>query len=382
MSLPLDYETLRVIWWLLLGILIMGFAVMDGFDLGVGVLLPYVSRTNLERRIVLNTVGPVWEGNQIWLILGGGAIFAAWPALYAMAFSGFYFAMLLVLLALILRPVGFKYRSKVENTRWGLVWDIALFVGGFVPSLVFGVAMGNVLQGVPFHFDDDLRGFYTGTFWELLNPFALLCGLLSVSLLSLHGASFLGIKTEGLIQLRASRYLKISAIASIVLFALGGIWLFYAIPGYQVVSHLVHAGPSNPLHKQVAVEMGAWFHNFINFPILLLVPVLGFLGMLGAFFCSLAKSYKLAWVSSAIAITFVIATVGTSMFPFILPSSSHPECSLLVWDASSSHLTLFIMLIAAIIFVPIILAYTSWVYYVLRGKMTEKIVQANDKSYY
>ena len=158
-----DYQTLRIIWWLLLGVLLVGFAVTDGFDMGVGALLPFAARTDAERRVVINTVGPVWEGNQVWFILGGGAIFAAWPALYALSFSGFYLAMFLVLAALILRPVGFKYRSKKPDPAWRTRWDWALFIGGAVPSLIFGVAVGNALQGVPFHLTSDLRPIYEGT---------------------------------------------------------------------------------------------------------------------------------------------------------------------------------------------------------------------------
>ena len=159
----IDYETLRIIWWLLLGVLLIGFAVTDGFDLGTATLLPFVAKTDLERRVVINSIGPTWEGNQVWLILGGGAIFAAWPPLYAVSFSGFYLAMFAILFALILRPVGFKYRSKRDDATWRNVWDWALFVGGAVPSLIFGVAVGNVLQGVAFHFNNDLRIFYDGT---------------------------------------------------------------------------------------------------------------------------------------------------------------------------------------------------------------------------
>ncbi|RYB55697.1 cytochrome d ubiquinol oxidase subunit II, partial [Legionella pneumophila] len=154
--MPLDYETLRIIWWLLIGILLIGFAIMDGFDLGVAMWLPWLGRTDIERRILINSIGPTWEGNQVWFILGGGAIFAAWPTLYALSFSGFYLAMLVVLLALILRPVGFKYRSKLDNPIWRAFWDWALFIGGFVPALIFGVAVGNVIQGVPFYFDESL----------------------------------------------------------------------------------------------------------------------------------------------------------------------------------------------------------------------------------
>lgn len=186
--MPLDYETLRIIWWVLLGTLLIGFAVMDGFDLGVAIWLPWLAKTDIDRRVLINSIAPTWEGNQVWFILGGGAIFAAWPALYALSFSGFYLAMLIVLLALILRPVGFKYRSKLPNAAWRSFWDKALFIGGFVPALIFGVAIGNVLQGVPFHFDESLRVFYTGTFLQLLNPFALLCGLVSVVMLAMHGA--------------------------------------------------------------------------------------------------------------------------------------------------------------------------------------------------
>src|SRR5271168_3707263 len=177
----LSLDSLRLIWWALLGILLIGFAIMDGFDLGAAILLPFVAKTDGERRVVINSVGPVWEGNQVWLILGGGAIFAAWPTLYAVAFSGFYLAMFLVLCALIVRPVAFKFRSKLTNPNWRSIWDWALFVCGAVPSLVFGVAFGNVIEGAPFRFDDTMRMTYEGTLLGLLNPFALSCGLVSVA---------------------------------------------------------------------------------------------------------------------------------------------------------------------------------------------------------
>src|SRR5580692_11007877 len=183
----LDYEMLRLIWWALLGILLIGFAVMDGFDLGAAMLLPFVGRTDAERRVAINTVGPVWEGNQVWLVLGGGAIFAAWPTLYAVAFSGFYLAMFLALSALILRPVSFKFRSDIEKPVWRTFWDYALFISGVVPSFIFGVAVGNALRGVPFRFDYALRMTYEGDLLGLLNPFALLCGLVSCAMFVMHG---------------------------------------------------------------------------------------------------------------------------------------------------------------------------------------------------
>jgi cytochrome d ubiquinol oxidase subunit II len=258
-QLIFDYTTLRLIWWVLLGVLLIGFAATDGFDMGVGALLPFVARTDSERRVVINTVGPVWEGNQVWFILGGGAIFAAWPALYALSFSGFYLAMFLVLFALILRPVGFKYRSKRASVAWRRNWDWALFVGGAVPSLIFGVAVGNALKGVPFHFTDDLRPIYEGNLFGLLLPLALYCGLVSLSMLVTHGAAWLSFKAEGPVADRAAAIGSKTALITAVLFAGGGvlIWLG-AFGGYQVTSPIVWDGPSNPLCRISTPCRGSW----------------------------------------------------------------------------------------------------------------------------
>ena len=181
----LDYPTLKIIWWLLVGVLLIGFAIMDGHDMGVGTLLPFVGKTDDERRVVINSVGMHWEGNQVWFITGGGAIFAAWPLIYATAFSGFYWAMMAALWALFFRPVGFKYRSLLKDAQWRRSWDWGLFVGGFVPPVIFGVAFGNLLQGVPFQFNELLMVNYTGSFWQLLNPFALLAGIVSSAMITL-----------------------------------------------------------------------------------------------------------------------------------------------------------------------------------------------------
>ncbi|MDS1138030.1 cytochrome d ubiquinol oxidase subunit II [Nitratireductor indicus] len=372
----IDYETLRIIWWLLLGVLLIGFAVTDGFDLGTGALLPFVARTDTERRVVINSVGPVWEGNQVWLILGGGAIFAAWPPLYAVSFSGFYLAMFAILFALILRPVGFKYRSKRDSATWRSAWDWALFIGGFVPALIFGVAVGNVLQGVPFRLGSDLRIFYEGTtLFELLNPFALLCGLVSLSMLLMHGAAWLMLKTEGPVAERSRRYGSIAALATIVLFALGGLWLWAGIDGYRFTSEVITNGPSNPLAKSAEQASGVWFANYAAHPWTMAAPALGFAGAALAFLLMRAKREVPTILASALSILGIISTVGLAMFPFILPSSIDPRSSLTVWDASSSHLTLFIMLVVTLIFVPLIVAYTSWVYRVLWGKVDEKAIR-------
>lgn len=377
-----DYTTLRFIWWILLGILLIGFAIMDGFDLGVGFLLPFVAKSDTERRITLNTIGPVWEGNQVWLVLGAGAIFAAWPAVYAVSFSGFYFAMLLVLFGLILRPVGFKYRGKIQHPTWKKIADTGLFLGGFLPALLFGVAIGNVIEGVPFYFDDNLRVFYTGTLWGLLNPFALLCGLVSLSMLVLHGGTYLAIKTEDQVQMRATHYAQIAGIFFIIFFALAGFWTAHDLTGYTLSIPMLTDGPSNPLHKSVNVIAGAWMANYYAYPLLITVPIIGFISTLLSVTLLKLHCYRTAWVSSALTTASAIGTVGVSMFPFILPSSSYPSMSLMIWDSSSSEMTLGIMLVAAIIFIPIILAYTSWVYYILRGKVTASYIETNTKEVY
>ncbi|KQN98247.1 MULTISPECIES: cytochrome d ubiquinol oxidase subunit II [Stenotrophomonas] len=378
----LDYTTLRVIWWLLLGVLLVGFAVMDGFDLGVGTLLPFVARTDEERRLVINTVGPVWEGNQVWLILGGGAIFAAWPPLYAVSFSGFYLAMFLILFALILRPVGFKYRGKLPSQRWRDNWDRALFVGGFVPALIMGVAVGNVLLGVPFHFDDSQRVFYTGGFFGLLTPFALLAGLLSVAMLVAHGAAMLVLKTDGPVAERASRMGSIAALASFALFAIGGAWVALGLPGYAITSQVVTDGPSNPLLKTVQITAaGGWMHNYTTMPATILAPAAGLLGALGAALLLRMRRGGLAFLASGASIAGIILTVGFALFPFLLPSSSQPGSSLTAWDASSSHLTLWVMLLATALLLPIVIAYTAWVYRVLKGKTTLEEMGGNPNAY-
>ncbi|HCR94011.1 MAG TPA: cytochrome d ubiquinol oxidase subunit II [Oceanicaulis sp.] len=379
MELPLDYPTLRVIWWGLLGVLLIGFALTDGYDLGVATLLPFVAKTDAERRLVINTIGPMWEGHQVWLILGGGAIFAAWPYVYAVSFSGFYLAMFVVLSALILRPVGFKYRSKRESTAWRSSWDWALFIGGFVPALIFGVAVGNVLVGAPFRMNDDMRIFWDGNFFGLLNPFALLCGLLSVTMLFLHGAAWLSMKAEyGPVRDRARTFAPIFAFASIILFALAGAWVAFGDLGYQVTNTVAPDGPANPRLTETVREGGAWLANYGRYPWMILAPVLGFGGAALALFGLRSNSEAMTFVGSKLSVVGIISTVGLSMFPFILPSSIDPNASLTVWNASSSHTTLFVMLIVTAILLPIVLAYTAWAFKVMWGRVTTEQVESGD----
>ena len=378
-----DYATLRLVWWALLGVLLVGFAVTDGFDMGVGALLPFVARTDIERRVAINTIGPVWEGNQVWFILGGGAIFAAWPALYALSFSGFYLAMFLVLLALILRPVGFKYRSKRPDPAWRSRWDWALFVGGAVPALIFGVAVGNTLRGVPFHFTADLRPIYEGSLLGLLNPAALYCGLVSLSMLVMHGAAWLAFKAEGAVAERARAFGAKAGLATAILFAGGGalVWLGL-LGGYRVTSPIVWDGPSNPLGKTVVADGAAWLANFAAHPALWLVPALGIAAPLLAAIGFRARRAGLTFLASKLGVAAIVTTVGVAMFPILLPSSTHPDHALAVFDASSSRATLRNMLLATVLFMPIILAYTGWVYRVLRGRVSESSVEDAGTSAY
>lgn len=380
----LDYETLRVIWWLLLGLVLIGFAVLDGFDLGVGALLPFVARTETERRIAINSVGPVWDGNQVWLILGGGAAFAAWPPLYATAFSVFYVALFLVLVALILRPVGFDFRNKVDHPRWRQVWDWSLFTAGTVPALVFGVAFGNLLRGLPFRFDQELRVEYQGGFlFDLLGPFPLLCGLVSLTMLLMHGAAYLLVKTEGAIEARSRRVLTAAAPLLVVLLTICGIWVAWGIDGYVLAEGAAHGGPSNPLLKQVVREPGAWLSNYAAYPWMLAAPVLAYGGALLALALTLRRRAPLlVFLFTAISVFGVVSTAGLSMFPFLLPSSLDPTSSLTVWDASSSRLTLFIMLLATVVVLPIVVLYTSFIYRVLRGKVTAADIEERGHGLY
>lgn len=377
-----DYDTLKVIWWLFVGVLLIGFAVTDGFDLGVGALLPFVGRNDGERRVLINTIGPTWDGNQVWLITAGGAIFAAWPMVYAAAFSGLYIALLLVLFALFFRPVGFDYRSKIEDPRWRTAWDWALFAGGAVPALVFGVAFGNLLQGVPFEFDNVMRSTYTGSFFALLNPFALLCGVVSLAMLVMHGAVYLQLRTEGVIQARAKAAVRIFGIVTIAAFALAGLWLTFGIDGYRIVSMPAPDSVPNVLAKTVERASGAWLDNYGSYPWMMLAPLAGFAGVGLTLVLSKQGREGLAFVTSGLALAGVILTAGFSMFPFVMPSSISPASSLTAWDATSSHLTLTWMFWAVLIFLPIILAYTSWVYRVMRGKVTEADIRAREHSVY
>ncbi len=377
-----DYEVLRFAWWLLIGVLLIGFAVTDGFDIGVGILLRIIGKTDVERRIMINSIAPHWEGNQVWLVTAGGALFAAWPMVYAAAFSGFYITMMLVLAALFFRPVGFDYRAKLDHPRWRNLWDWGIVVGSLVPAVVFGVIFGNLLQGVPFYIDSYLRLFYTGDFFQLLNPFGLLAGVVSLAMLVTQGATYLQMRTRGELYLRSCQAAQISALIMSIAFLLAGIWLIVGIDGFVITSVVNTSAASNPLNKEVVHQAGAWLLNFNKYPSLWLLPALGVILPLFTLLLSRFSQNAWAFVLSSLTIVCVILTAGVAMFPFIMPSSTEPNASLTLWDATSSLLTLRLMTLVALIFVPIILIYTSWCYYKMFGRIDKDFIDNHSSSLY
>ncbi|MFY1027332.1 cytochrome d ubiquinol oxidase subunit II [Actinobacillus seminis] len=377
----IDYEFLRFIWWILVGVLLIGFAVTDGFDMGVLTLLPFVGKKDVERRIMINSIAPHWDGNQVWLLTAGGAMFAAWPIVYAASFSGFYIAMILVLAALFFRPVGLEYRAKIDNPTWRKVWDWGLFIGGFVPSLVFGVAFGNLLQGVPFEFNELMQVTYTGSFFELLNPFALLCGLISLSMLTTQGGAWLQMKTTADLRDRARLITQVGALVTLITFVLAGVWLYFE-DGFVVTSVLDHSAPASPLGKEVAIQAGAWFNNYNEMPVLWIFPALAVVGALLNILASKANRNGFAFFFSSLTMAGIILTCGIAMFPFVMPSITHPEMSLLMWDATSSQWTLTLMLGFALVFVVILLAYTIWSYAKMFGRLDSEFIEENKNSLY
>jgi cytochrome d ubiquinol oxidase subunit II len=375
-----DYTNLRVIWWLLTGIVLVGFAVMDGFDLGAAAFVRVLARNDDERRVLIETFEPVWEGNQVWFILGGGAVFAAWPYLYAASFSGFYFAILLVLLAFILRPVALNFRNKSDDLHWRTVWDYVLTFSGVAPALLFGVAIGNLFLGVPMHYDNTMRMTYDGGLLGLLRPFALLVGLVSLTMILMQGATYLALKADAVVAQRAARVLGYLAPLYALLYIAAGAWLAFGIVGYHIDGTVVTDGPSNPLLKQVSLG-GTWLAN----------------GPLGRWACVLAAvaivcalmtpllvrraSHMLAFCTSSLALAGTVLSAGFALFPFLMPSDADLRSSLTVWDASSSHSTLGLMLFVTVVLLPIVIAYTSWVYRVMRGRVSLEHIRQSHGMY-
>lgn len=378
----LDYDTLKLIWWVLIAVLLIGFALTDGYDMGAGVLLPIIGKNDTERRVLLNTLAPHWDGNQVWFVTGAAGLFAAWPPVYAAGFSSFYLVLLATLFALLLRPSAFEYRSKHNHPRWRGTWDWLLFVGSGFPALIFGAAFGNLFLGVEFTLADDMRPTPSGTLLGQFHPFALLASVVGLSMLVVHGACWYGLRTEGELRQRADRAARTVAAIVIVSFMLAGAWLAVGIDGYRILSIPPVDLALTPLQKTVEIAQGAWLDNYTRHPWTWVAPLSGVLGATAVLYFAGRGSGTAAFVSSSASIVGIIFSAGISLFPFILPNRTQPNASLTVWDATSSHMTLSLMFWAVVIFLPIVLAYTYWAFRVMWRRMTNDVVAEETRSLY
>jgi len=336
---------LNTIWFLLIAVLYIGYFILEGFDYGVGILLPFLSRdkdpevVDLKRRTIINTIGPHWDGNEVWLLTAGGATFAAFPNWYATLFSGFYLALFLLLLALIIRGVAFEFRSKDENPRWRNLWDWSIFIGSALPALLIGVAFGNLVHGVPI----DANMQYAGTFFDLLNPYALLAGVSTLLVFTLYGAIFLSLKTSGeLMEKARSTAMRMWIPVVIVL-------LLFLVATYFYTDILSKLGV-NP----------GW------------VPITGMVAMILAGYFIRQKRDGWAFSMTAVTIVFSLITMFMILHPRVMVSSLNPDWSLTIYNASSSPYTLQVMTIVALIFVPVVLIYQGWSYWVFRKRIESK----------
>ncbi len=322
---------LPTVWFILIAVLWIGYLVLEGFDFGVGILLPVIGRNEPERRAMLRTIGPVWDGNEVWLLVAGGATFAAFPEWYATLFSGFYIALFAILVALIVRGIAIEYRNKRPGLAWRTRWDWAIAIGSFVPALLWGVAFGNIVQGVPIDADKE----FTGTFFTLLNPYALLGGVTTLLLFVTHGAHFLALKTEGDVRGRANRIAVFSGLAAAV----------------------------------AAVVFLAWTLYLSGNPAAVVTSVLAALALVGGILANRVRREGWAFLGTALTIALAVVTLFVALYPDVMPSSTNPAYSLTIDNASSTQYTLSIMTVVAVIFTPIVLVYQGWTYWVFRKRV-------------
>lgn len=377
----IDYVVLKFIWWFFIFALFTLFFIFGGRDFGACMLLPWIGKNDDERRMIINSIGTTWDGNQVWFITAGGATFAAWPMVYATAFSGLYIALILVLLTLILRPPGFDFRSKLPHVAWRKTWDWALFFSGFVPSLVFGVALGNIFLGFPYHFNNNMQSFYEGGFWGLINPLSVVFGVASLAILTLQGGLFIQHKLPQQIAERARKVNMLAAVVFVLAFVVLGWWLSTKVSGFTITKMPDKETSLIPLMKTVALVPSGWLANYQALPMLWGFPITTLFMILGAFLCVCARMAGIGLILNSVAIFTASATAAIALFPFVFPSSTHPSHSLTMWDATSSHLTLNYMFWAAVVFLPIIWGYTFFAFHVFRGKINKEEVIEAPESY-
>ena len=334
---------LNNLWFILITVLFTGFFFLEGFDYGVGILLPFLGKDDTDRRVIINAIGPVWDGNEVWMLTAGGAMFAAFPNWYATLFSGFYLALALMLVALIMRGVAFEFRSKDPRPGWRNFWDWMIFFGSFVPALLWGVALGNLLKGVPI----DANMNYTGDFFTLLSPYTLITGVYTVVLTTLHGAVFLSMKTDGELAERARKVA----------------WRLWLPTVAMAAITIVASDLSTDMFRKLGVNPGV-------------IPITGLVALLASGWFIRNKHDGWAFASTGVAIAFAIVTVFMTLHPRVMISSTDPAYSLTIYNASSSPYTLSVMTVVALIFVPIVLLYQGWTYYTFRKRITRQSVQA------
>ncbi|CAG2174232.1 unnamed protein product, partial [Oppiella nova] len=337
-------------------------------DIGVNILLVLIGKTEDERRLIINSVGPTWEGNQVWLVTLGATLFAVWPIVYATAFSSLYFALLIVLFMLILRPPGIDYRGKIDSPQWRALWDRCLFTSGLVLALLFGVAIGNLFVGLPFSFDNNMVVTYTGSLVSLISPVTLLFGIVSICMLIVQGAIFLQYKLENELAARAKLAVQTFGYSFIAVFIFTGIYIYLWLPGYELIS-IGNINTSLAVTDKVVMPIkSGWLNNYAVKPTLWVLPICAIISTVLAMLSSKADKPKFGLAFNSVAIMNTVLTAAAALFPFILPSSSNPNHSLTIWDACSSYNTLGFTLLAVLLLLPIVLAYTVWVYRVMRGK--------------
>lgn len=380
----LDYIFLKIAWWLIMGMVLIIYATTAGYDAGITMIMPFLRRET-DRRIVLNTSAPVWDGNLSWIVFAGGGLFVVWPVVYSTAFSGMYAAMLCILWSLFFRPTGFDYRGKINHHRWRRFWDAGLLISGGLPVFIFGVAMGNCLIGFPFYFDTTtFQNYYTGNFFGLLNGFALLSGVASVLMVLMHGSVYMQQHTEGGLRALGRKLFFIFSILLFVCFSIAGLYIAFRMSGYTLI-----ASPEDatlyPANNIVSYTKGAWLASYLVYPWKYYPPIIAYVALLVAWLANYFRRIVLCFWASAFTVGGMIATVGATLFPFLMPSSIMPSQSLTVWNSTSSQYALNIMLYVASILFVVIFIYKIFAFRTIWSKkhtITEKDLEENEHTFY
>ncbi|MDQ7091639.1 MAG: cytochrome d ubiquinol oxidase subunit II [Methylococcales bacterium] len=373
-----DYEILRCLSWGILWLIVIIFSLSGGYNLGVSILFPFLAKTDEERQTLLKSLGVTWNGHQLWFITIGLVLFTAWPMVYMVLFSGMYAILSLACLALFIRPFIVYYRNKLLSEKKRFYCDKALFLTGFIPIFALGIAIGNLLKGVPFHLDSDMRIIYYGDFWSLLNPFTFLTMITTLGIFMLYGAVYIQLKTDGEMAGRAKEKVQLGAIITVIGFVLTGLWVM-RLEGYHIESETLFNGVSNPLAKFVKRGEGLWMDNYEHIPALAVIPIMALISCGLTVGLSIQNKLKLAFISSGVTLVFMIVTMALSMFPFMLPSNMSLNSSLSLWDASSSYKTLSITFWVTLLFLPVAVIYTRWVSKLLRLNLKQDLSKVSSQ---